>query len=334
MVPEEVLERAAVDDVSPRYLRKQKPANAAKRRLRHAGSKVRRGALVFLLAAAATGTVGGVGYFLLFSPAMLLRPGQIDISGAQYVSRRQILSIFSGDMGRSVLRVPLARRLAAMESIPWVRSAAVERILPNRLHVSIEEREPVAFLSTNEGMKLIDADGVILDRPPGAHFNLPVVSGLDESTPAPERVRRLQMFSRFLTQIATVLPGADGDVSQANLSNPDDVQATLDGLPILAGQGPVVVHFGDADFASRFRLFLSNFADWQALAGNVEAVDLRYGGEALVTPETPYAAPKPVSLTPAGAALTPPLPALTGQPLAQVSSVSRSGKIRRGRVRR
>ncbi|HVB35461.1 MAG TPA: FtsQ-type POTRA domain-containing protein [Patescibacteria group bacterium] len=339
MVPEEILERTAVDDVSPRYLRKQKPASATRRRVRHAGPAIRRGALALLISCAIFAAAGGAAYFLLFSPAMRLHRAQIEIAGAQYVPRGELTSIFAADIGRSILRVPLNQRLTAIEQIPWVRTAVVERVLPNRLYVSIVERTPIAFLSTRSGMKVIDADGVILDRPAGAHFNLPVVSGIDAGTPAAERVGRLEMFSEFLKQIATVLPGADAKVSEANLSNANDVQATLAGLPILAGQGPVVVHFGHADFAYRLRLFLRNFASWQARAGNVEAVDLRYDGEALVTPETPFSAGAPAGAAPATAAVaaamapTPPLSALTRQTAAGEGLDSVSTKHFKGSAR-
>ncbi|HVC00155.1 MAG TPA: FtsQ-type POTRA domain-containing protein [Candidatus Dormibacteraeota bacterium] len=334
MVPEEILERAAVDEVSPRYLRKQRPADATRRRLRKAGSTMRRSALAVLIAVVASAAIGGGVYFLFYSPVMQVHPGQMGITGTQYVSRGRLMQIFSADMGRSVLSVPLGERLTAVENIPWVRSAVVERVLPDRLDLTIVERKPVAFLSTSAGMKLIDADGVILDRPPDANFNLPVVTGLGAATPPAERVRRLELFSEFMKEIGTVRSGAEAEVSEANLSNPDDVQATLDGLPVMAGQGPVVVHFGDADFAGRFRSFLANFAGWQARAGNVEAVDLRYDGEALVTPETPFSSGGPAKVAVPNAAMadaastvpTPPLSALLGQPVARERPVSMSVK--------
>lgn len=287
MVPEETLERAAVDDVSPRYLRKQKTAGVKRRRSRPAGSRLRRGVLVLLIALGLSAVAGSAVYLFFYSPAVLLHIGGVEIEGEHYVSRDQLLAAFLPDMGKSVLRVPLARRLATIEKIPWVRSATIERVLPNRLIVRIVERTPVAFLSTPEGMKLIDADGMVLNRPPGANFNLPVVTGIGEGSPLAERASRVALFSEFLKQIGTVRSYAPTDVSEANLKSANDIDATLDGLPVLGGQGPVVVQFGNGDFANRFREFLLNFKAWQVRAGNVEAVDLRYDGEALVTPGSP-----------------------------------------------
>jgi cell division protein FtsQ len=316
MVPEETLERAAVDDVSPRYLRKQKPAQVKRRRSRQApssGSRFRRGALAFLIVTGASALAGAASYLFFFSPAVTLRPGRVEISGEHYVSRQRLLSVFSADMGRSVVRVPLDRRLASIDEIPWVRRATVERVLPNRLVVHVVERNPVALLATNAGMKLIDVDGVILDRPSGASFNLPVVTGIGTQTPVAERAKRVALFAEFLKQIAKVSPKAPSEVSEANLSSPDDVQVTLAGAPVLAGQGPVVVRFGNSDFAHRFQEFLENFGAWKVRAGNVESVDLRYDGQALVTPGSPMATP---------AAPTPPSDAV---PQAQAQPGGRQG---------
>jgi cell division protein FtsQ len=149
--------------------------------------------VILFAALAAVGTIGGISYLLFFSAETRLTASQIEVTGAHYVSSGEIAGVFTPDLGRSVFRVPLGKRLAAIEAMPWVRSAAVERLLPNRLNVSIVERQPVAFLNTNSGMKLIDAEGVILDLPSGARFNLPVVTGPDETVPAAERARRLGM---------------------------------------------------------------------------------------------------------------------------------------------
>jgi cell division protein FtsQ len=290
MVPEETLERAAVDDVSPRYLRKQKPAEVKRKRTEPLGSRWRRGLAAFALVVGVSGAVGWCAYLLWFSPATRLAPTGIEVRGEHFVSRTSVVSVFAPDLGRSVLRVPLDRRLDQIETIPWVRQADVERVLPDRLVVQIEERQPVAFLHSGAGMKLIDADGVILNPPAGARFNLPVISGINRKTPVAERARRVALFSDFLRQIRAVRPDAAADVSQANLANSDDIQATLTNLPVLAGQGPVVVDFGNSNFAGRFRVFLDNFPSWEAKAGNVEAVDLRYDGQALVTPGPQIAA--------------------------------------------
>jgi len=48
----------------------------------------------------------------------------------------------------------------------------------------------------------------------------------------------------------------------------------------------VLVHFGDGDFANKYRILAERFAQWQANAGRVESVDLRFARQVVVNPET------------------------------------------------
>ena len=61
--------------------------------------------------------------------------------------------------------MPLEQRKKQLEQIPWVQSASVMRLLPNRLKIVIHERTPVAFVEINSHIELIDASGVIMDMP-------------------------------------------------------------------------------------------------------------------------------------------------------------------------
>ena len=109
---------------------------------------------------------------------LLASADQIEVQGNRFVPPDAITEKFSADMGRSVVRVPLTERREALESLPWVEQAHVQRVLPNRIRVEITERTPVAFLRTGSDLSLVDAQGVILDRPAEGEFKFPVVSGI------------------------------------------------------------------------------------------------------------------------------------------------------------
>src|SRR5947199_331185 len=109
--------------------------------------------------------------------------------------------LFGRDRNRSVIRIPLDARRSALEELPWVESASVQRILPNRIRVEITERTPIAFLRNGTELALIDVHGVILDRPRGENFQFPIVTGLTESMARDERGRRVQTYQEFLRDI-------------------------------------------------------------------------------------------------------------------------------------
>src|ERR1700682_1411436 len=132
---------------------------------------------------------------------LLIKPDQIEVTGNHIVSREAVLQQFVRDRGRSVLRVPLDARRSALEEISWVESATVQRILPNRIRVDLNERTPIAFLRNGTELALIDAHGVILDRPRGAELQFPIRTGLSENMPREERGRRMQMYQAFMKDI-------------------------------------------------------------------------------------------------------------------------------------
>jgi len=192
------------------------------------------------------------------------------------------------------LRVPLDVRRKAIESIPWVQEATVERTLPDRVRVELVERTPVAFLRTGNELQLVDASGVLLERPLEAGFHFPVVSGFDEATPLPDRKQRMALFVDFMKEIELAHAGAGEEVSEVDFSDPQDVRAMLAGLPGLEGQYPIWVHFGNSDFVNKYHLLAENIAQWRASAGRVESIDLRFSRQVVVNPERDPAPARPV----------------------------------------
>src|SRR4051812_17980597 len=115
----EVYPAEALADDEPRYLRRQRPLEIRRRKFaRKSWPAYRR----WLVAGAGLLAGGMLAYqgtrFLYFSPRMVLSGAeQIEVSGNRYVSRNAVAQAFSDDWGRSILRVPLEDRRAALESI-------------------------------------------------------------------------------------------------------------------------------------------------------------------------------------------------------------------------
>ena len=106
------------------------------------------------------------------------------ISGLEHASRARVLRVFENDFGKNIFQIPIDERRRKLLAVDWVEHASVSRVWPNRLEVRIWERKPVAFVNlTPEGARnsrlaLIDAFGVILDRPERMDFSSPILSGV------------------------------------------------------------------------------------------------------------------------------------------------------------
>jgi len=287
----------ALAEEEPKYLRRQKPVEVRKRKFSRKTWPLYRRVLAGTVAALAVGLAAyQAGHYFLYSPSVMLEnPGQIQIEGGRYVSRDAIVEKFSADLGHSVVRVPLEERRKAIESLPWVEQAGVQRVLPNQIRVEITERAPVAFLRTAGDLSLVDSHGMILERPAEGQFRFPVISGFGESMPRASREMRMNLYVQFMKDIELAQPGADDHVSEVDLSDAADLRATLTGLgPAAGGASPVLVHFGDSDFGNRYRMLAENIGQWRASAGSVDSVDLRFARQVVVNPET-----NPVVSTPA-----------------------------------
>jgi cell division protein FtsQ len=226
------------------------------------------------------------GRFLLYGQQMLLiKPEQIEVTGNHIISREAVLQQFVRDRGRSVLRVPLDARRSALEEISWVESATVQRILPNRIRVDLTERTPIAFLRNGTELALIDAHGVILDRPHGEELQFPIVTGLSESMPREERGKRMQAYQEFMKDIDLVRSGSSDRVSEVDLANPKDLRAVMTGIANANDSQALTIHFGASDFTGKYRMVVENFAQWQASNGRVHSIDLQYAKQVVLNPD-------------------------------------------------
>ena len=272
----------------PRYLRRQKPVEI--RRKKFAGkswSFYRRVLVLGTITVAGLITAGIVGEFLLYSPQVaLLKPDQVELAGNRIVTREAVLQQFARDRGHSVLGIPLDVRRSALEELPWVESAGVQRILPNRIRVELTERTPIAFVRNGTELALIDAQGVILDRPRSEDLQFPIVTGLSESMAREERGRRMLTYQEFVKEIDLVRAGSSDRVSEIDLANPKDLRVVMTGVAAANDPQAVTIQFGLSDFAGKYRMVIDNFSQWQASNGRVRSIDLQYSRQVILNTDT------------------------------------------------
>jgi len=284
-----------IADDEPRYLRRQKPVEIRRRKF---GGKTwpfyRRMLLWTVIGSAVFAVLFVASDFLLNGkPMLLVKPGQIEVTGTHIVQPEAVLQLFVRDANRSVIRVPLETRRSQIEQLPWVESASVQRVLPNRLRVDLTERTPVAFLRVGNQLALIDAHGVILDRPDGADaadFHFPIVTGVSDDVPRDQREKRMQIYQEFLRDIDMIRGGSSDRVSEVELGNPKDLRVVMSGLSNPSDPQAVLIHFGGGDFTSKFRMLVDNFSQWQASSGRVQSIDLQYARQVVINPEGSTAA--------------------------------------------
>lgn len=97
---------------------------------------------------------------------------EIRVEGREKTAKDAILHAVGAERGTPILAVSPAETRARLETLAWVRTASVERLFPDTVHIRLVERTPLALWQRQGKLHLIDRDGVVitserLERFPG-----------------------------------------------------------------------------------------------------------------------------------------------------------------------
>jgi cell division protein FtsQ len=86
----------------------------------------------------------------------------IKVEGRETTDRETILAALDTGPGAPILAMSPRRAKEQLETLPWVRSAVVERRLPDTLYVRLVERKPLALWQHGGKLELIDQEGSVI----------------------------------------------------------------------------------------------------------------------------------------------------------------------------
>ena len=127
----------------------------------------------------------GVVVWLLYSPYFLIR--EVKVDGGARVSAAWMEENLTPLVGRHVLAVSLEGVRRRLSAHPWVASVELRRELPDRLRVSVVERQPVALLAGEDGLVFLDGEGLAIAPVPSAATT--TTSGRASATVTPATAR-------------------------------------------------------------------------------------------------------------------------------------------------
>ncbi len=96
--------------------------------------------------------------------ALGFRIEEILVTGRGETSQKDLLAAVGLHRGAPIFAFDPAAARAKIEALPWVKSATVERMLPNTVVLRIRERRPLAIWQSEGRFALIDGEGRIIKR--------------------------------------------------------------------------------------------------------------------------------------------------------------------------
>jgi cell division protein FtsQ len=117
------------------------------------------------------------------------RVERVLVDGRVNTSRDALKYIVAIDKGQSIFEPDLSDIKDKLEHLVWVRSATVERYLPDTIAVKLEERVPLALWQHQGKLSVIDSDGKVLtDNELGRFNHLLILVGDDAPAHAADLV--------------------------------------------------------------------------------------------------------------------------------------------------
>lgn len=114
-----------------------------------------------------------------------LKVERVLLRGAHQVAHDDVLAALGDLVGQPLIKVSLKEARARVENLGWVRAAAVTRLMPDTIVISIREREPAAVWQVSGDLNLIDSSGAIIRSVNAYEYsNLPLIVGSGAPDPA------------------------------------------------------------------------------------------------------------------------------------------------------
>jgi cell division protein FtsQ len=139
-----------------------------------------------------------------------LTVSDVTVEGRETTDGETILAALAARPGTPILAVSPKRAKQQLETLPWVRSAVIERRLPGTLYVRLVERKPLALWQHGGKITLIDREGAVIPVARLDRFTkLPMVVGEGAASHAAELLDMLASEPDLAVRVTAAIRVAD-----------------------------------------------------------------------------------------------------------------------------
>ncbi|MDX2223777.1 MAG: FtsQ-type POTRA domain-containing protein [Rhodospirillaceae bacterium] len=211
------------------------------------------------------------------SAAAGLRLENLTVQGRVQSRPQDILAAVDHERGAPILAIDVEQTREAIEALPWVKSAQVERKLPQTVHVVIQEKTAFALWQRGQRYTLVDAEGNAIVDVTGQYGDLPLIVGAGAPRAA----------SRLMDSIAG-RPNLAGRLRGAVYVGERRWNVLFDSLETAAA-----VRLPEGDIAPALDRLAALERDHKILLRDLEFIDLRVPGQLIIRVRKPDGAVAP-----------------------------------------
>lgn len=129
---------------------------------------------------------------------------EVSVSGHQQTLESEVFRAL-GPLDKTLLRFGVEAARERIEALPWVETATLTRVLPDKLKIEIRERRPFAIWLFDGRAALIDRSGRVLEKL-GAHrpAGLPQIAGLGAPEAAADGLAALARHEQLASRVGVL----------------------------------------------------------------------------------------------------------------------------------
>jgi len=104
---------------------------------------------------------------------------EVVIKGNDYLNEDEIFSKSQIKLGENIFKLDLKKSIDSLKQEPWIKELEIKRIIPNKIIISLKEREGAAIIYISEECFILSKEGIVLtkiDKQEGSV--IPLISGL------------------------------------------------------------------------------------------------------------------------------------------------------------
>lgn len=189
----------------------------------------------------------------LFGGSRFFQLRDVEVDGNRRLSQNDVTQMVREIVPEGVWRVQIKKIRDRLEAHDLIEEAEVTRVLPDKIHVTIKEREPYTLARFQDRLVCVDRNGVMFGNEQllkGTNIP-PIISGLVESGDKSEDAnrQRMMMYQQLLRELDGVEPPLSSRIDEVIFDEEKNIRL------ILKDQ-QVAVLVGQDDFRTRLNAAL------------------------------------------------------------------------------
>ncbi len=109
---------------------------------------------------------------------------EVQIEGNTRMTYNEVLSLGKVSLGENTLNMNIRGIESCLRESPWIRSVQISRVLPDKLKIVLDEREPAFWVLRDKEMYYADSRGNIIDKVEPSKFEAKPMLEIEKNSDA------------------------------------------------------------------------------------------------------------------------------------------------------